>query len=114
MSKNFCAVLGLVPAAAVHIISVLSILFFMLSRLQTDQHRQRRRAVFGTPVLTNDSSDEEEEGDEEEGQDSDQLAERQKSGSSAEPSGQDDSEAGSDDSEGEPSNILVTVPSHLC
>lgn len=89
----------------------------MLSCLQTGQHRQRRRAVFGMPVLANgdlDSSDEEEDGDEEEGQDPDQLAERQQSGSSAESSGQDDSEAASDDSEGEPANIPLVVLGHLC
>ena len=84
----------------------------MLCCLQTGQYRQRRRAVFGTPVLTHDSPDEEEEGDEEEGQDLDQLAERQKSGSSAESSGQDDCEAESDDSEGELSNIPLVVLSH--
>ena len=89
----------------------------MSSCLQTGQHRQRRRAVFGTPVLTNgdvDSSEEEEDGDEQDGQTPDQLAERQQSGSSAESSGQENSEAESDDSEGEPANIPFVVLGHLC
>lgn len=85
-----------------------------MSRLQAGQHRQRRRAVFGTPALTGgntDSSDVEEEGDEEEaGQDPDELAARQQSGSSAESSGQDDSEAESDDSEGE--SAIVPLVRH--
>ena len=104
--------LGLVSAAASHIISEFH-LILTLSCVQNGQHRQRRRAVFGTPVLANgnlDSSDDEEEGDEQEGNDPDQLAERQQSGGSAESSGQDSSEAESADSEGEP---LYLKPSLL-
>ena len=83
----------------------------MSSYLQNGQHRQRRRAVFGTPALTSgtpDSSDDEEEGGKEEGQDPAELAARQQSGSSAESSGQDDSETESADSEGE-ANMYCTI-----
>ncbi|KAL3145804.1 hypothetical protein ABBQ38_015181 [Trebouxia sp. C0009 RCD-2024] len=71
---------------------------------ENGQHRKRRRAVFATPALTaggaDSSSDEQGQGSDEEGQDPEQLAARQHSGSSAESSGRDDSEAESADSEG--------------